>query len=124
VVVTSQRPASSSGQWGEVCPRPPERAPERGPSAGPLAPAHLLAAAALQVELVEPPQGCVPGDRITAAGFDGPPDEQLAPKKKVFETVQPDLATDAALVACYKGLPLACPQGACTVKSVAGGSIR
>lgn len=76
------------------------------------------------MELVEPPEGASIGERITAAGFDAPPDEQLAPKKKVWESVQPDLATNAERVACYKGQPLVTSAGACTAASVAGGSIR
>ncbi len=77
-----------------------------------------------QVELVDPPSGATIGERVTAPGFDGEPDEQLAPKKKVWETVQPDLATDEQRVACYKGVPLATTAGACTAASVVGGSIR
>ena len=34
-------------------------------------------------ELLDPPSGCVPGDRITFDGFPGEPDKQLNPKKKV-----------------------------------------
>ncbi|KAI8463720.1 MAG: tRNA synthetases class I (M)-domain-containing protein [Monoraphidium minutum] len=77
-----------------------------------------------KVELIEPPAGAKPGDRVTVAGFDGEPDEMLNPKKKIFEAVQPDLATNADRVACYKGAPLAAPAGPCTAASVAGGSIR
>jgi methionyl-tRNA synthetase len=77
-----------------------------------------------QVELVEPPEGAVVGERVTAAGYDGEPDEQLAPKKKVFETVQLDLATNAERVACYKGVPLLTSAGPCTAATVTGGSIR
>jgi hypothetical protein len=36
---------------------------------------------------VEPPAGCKPGERVTFEGFPGEPDQQLNPKKKVFETV-------------------------------------
>ena len=41
----------------------------------------------LQVELVEPPEGSSPGDRVSVQGFQGEPDEQLNPKKKIFEQV-------------------------------------
>lgn len=41
----------------------------------------------LQVELVEPPEGSGPGDRVTVEGYDGEPDDQLNPKKKIFEQV-------------------------------------
>jgi hypothetical protein len=40
-----------------------------------------------QVELVEPPEGAAPGERVTFEGFPGEADEQLNPKKKIFETV-------------------------------------
>ncbi|KAK9825825.1 hypothetical protein WJX81_000084 [Elliptochloris bilobata] len=77
-----------------------------------------------QVEFVEPPAGAAPGERVSVEGFPGEPDAQLAPKKRVFEGVQPDLASNAARVACYRGIPLATAQGPCTVASIAGGSIR
>ena len=44
----------------------------------------------LQVELVEPPAGSKPGERVSVAPIleDPPqPDEQLNPKKKIFEMV-------------------------------------
>jgi hypothetical protein len=40
-----------------------------------------------QVELVEPPAGAAVGERVRVEGFAGEPDEQLNPKKKVFEAV-------------------------------------
>jgi hypothetical protein len=49
------------------------------------------------VELVEPPMGSQPGERVTFMGYPGGADEQLNPKKKV------------------------CP---CKVKSAKGGSSR
>ena len=73
---------------------------------------------------MEPPAGAAPGGRVTVAGFGGAPDELLNPKKKVWEAVQPELGTDAARVACYRGAPLATPAGPCTVRTVAGGSIK
>ena len=48
----------------------------------------------------------------------------LNPKKKVFEAVQPDLLTSEDLVACYRGQPLKTAEGVCTVRSIAGGTIR
>ena len=36
---------------------------------------------------MEPPEGSVPGDRVTVQGFEEEPDEQLNPKKKIFEQV-------------------------------------
>ena len=37
-------------------------------------------------EVLDPPAGCVPGDRVTFEGFPGEPDKQLNPKKKVNTT--------------------------------------
>ena len=34
-------------------------------------------------EVLDPPEGCVPGDRVTFEGYPGDPDSQLNPKKKV-----------------------------------------
>ena len=76
------------------------------------------------MELVEPPADAAPGERVSVEGYPGEPDAQLAPKKRVFEGVQPDLASNADRIACYRGTPLATPQGPCTVATIAGGSIR
>ncbi|WIA39334.1 hypothetical protein OEZ86_005446 [Tetradesmus obliquus] len=77
-----------------------------------------------KVELLEPPAGAAIGERVTVEGFSQQPDEQLNPKKKVFEQVQPDLLTSAELVACYKGVPLMTSAGPVKVPSVAGASIK
>ena len=42
-----------------------------------------------QVELVEPPAGAAIGERLVVEGFGGEADEQLNPKKKVWEAVSP-----------------------------------
>ena len=34
-------------------------------------------------EVLDPPEGCVPGERVTFEGYPGDPDSQLNPKKKV-----------------------------------------
>jgi methionyl-tRNA synthetase len=88
--------------------------------------AMVLAATSAEgkVELVEPPEGAQPGDRVFVAGFEGEPDAVLNPKKKVWEAVQPDLSTNAELQACYKGVPLSTDKGTCTVASVVGASIK
>ncbi|KAK6161732.1 hypothetical protein DH2020_005113 [Rehmannia glutinosa] len=67
-----------------------------------------------KVELVEPPQGAVVGERVTFPGFEeGLPDDVLNPKKKVWETLQVDLHTDTELVARYKNLPFTTSAGVC-----------
>ncbi|KAI0354934.1 nucleic acid-binding protein [Trametes cingulata] len=46
------------------------------------------------IELVQPPEGSKPGERVYFEGFeDGQPLSQLNPKKKIFETIQPGFTT-------------------------------
>lgn len=89
--------------------------------------AMVLAATApdgLTVELVEPPADAKVGERITVEGFSAEPDEQLNAKKKIWETVQSELATDAERRACWRAMPLATSAGTCRVKTIVGGSIK
>jgi len=58
-----------------------------------------------KVEILEPPEGVVKGDRVFVEGYTGEPDAQLNPKKKIWEQVQPDLQVNASGVATYKGVP-------------------
>ncbi|CAI7790819.1 unnamed protein product [Closterium sp. NIES-54] len=76
-----------------------------------------------QVELINPPEGAAPGDRITCPDYPGEPDAQLNPKKKLWEAVQVDLRTNGERVACYKGVPLSVAGGACTAATLADASI-
>lgn len=63
-----------------------------------------------KVQLIRVPDCAQPGDVITTDDFLGEnwnePDAQMNPKKKIFETVQPDLMTNGDKIACYKGKPL------------------
>jgi len=59
-----------------------------------------------KVEILLPPEGAVPGDRVVCEGFPGEPDAQLNPKKKIFEEVAPDLRTNHDGVFVYKGVPI------------------
>lgn len=98
-----------------------------------------------KVEIIDPPKGSVPGDRISFKGyigiftfillsiyyyimsnfFVGDPDKQLNPKKKVWERIQPDLNTDGEYVACYKGVPFEIEgKGVCKVQTMAKSSIK
>ncbi|CAL8078872.1 unnamed protein product [Calicophoron daubneyi] len=43
------------------------------------------------------------GTRVTVPGYELNPDEQLNPKKKIFEQIKPDLVVDDAGYATYKG---------------------
>lgn len=55
-----------------------------------------------KVEVLAPPPGSVPGDLVHVEGYPRVPDAVMNPKKKIFETVAPDLHTNEQLVACYK----------------------
>lgn len=57
-----------------------------------------------KVEILAPPVDSKPGDRVTVPGYEGTPDPQLNPKKKVFEAVQPDFLVSAEGYAMYKGV--------------------
>ncbi|KJE88739.1 small inducible cytokine subfamily E [Capsaspora owczarzaki ATCC 30864] len=58
-----------------------------------------------KVEILDPPAGAVPGDRIVFAGHEGKPDEQLNPKKKTWETLAPMFKTNDQRVATFNGVP-------------------
>lgn len=55
-----------------------------------------------KVELLQPPENVKPGDRVVFANYPGEPDAQLNPKKKIWETVSPDIKTNGEGIAMYK----------------------
>ncbi|XP_060557988.1 aminoacyl tRNA synthase complex-interacting multifunctional protein 1-like isoform X2 [Ruditapes philippinarum] len=59
-----------------------------------------------KVEILLPPPGAQIGDRVFAKDYKGEPDALLNPKKKIWETIKPDLQTDGDKVAAYKGSQL------------------
>ncbi|XP_054710542.1 aminoacyl tRNA synthase complex-interacting multifunctional protein 1-like [Uloborus diversus] len=59
-----------------------------------------------KVEILIPPAGSLPGDRVVCEEFPGEPDALLPPKKKIFEQVAPDLKTNMEKIATYKSAPL------------------
>ncbi|KAK4532339.1 hypothetical protein CCYA_CCYA11G3196 [Cyanidiococcus yangmingshanensis] len=83
-----------------------------------------------RVELIKPPSGAKPGDRIyfpgTDADRDNQPDPQLNPKKKIFEKVAEHLHTsdDASCEARYDEIPFMTDHGACRAATIQGGTIR
>lgn len=78
-----------------------------------------------KVEILDPPSGAVPGDRVTFQGFPGEPDKELNPKKKVWEQVQPDLLTDAQCVATYKGAAFeVASKGVCKAQTMSNSGIK
>lgn len=76
----------------------------------------------VQVELVEPPLGATPGDRVEAAGFSSDPVAVL--QKDAFGPIATSLATNDKLIACYNGVALQTDKGSCRVKSISNGAIR
>ena len=73
---------------------------------------------------MDPPADAKVGERVTFPGFSGEPDEVLNPKKKVWETLQPELHTNSELVALFKDSPFTTSAGVCKVSSIADGTIR
>jgi methionine--tRNA ligase beta chain len=74
----------------------------------------LCASANDIVKFVEPPEGAAIGERVTVERYDGEPaTENQVLKKKMIESIFPDLATNAAGIATYKGLPLSTSAGPC-----------
>ena len=77
-----------------------------------------------KVEFLIPPAGSVPGDRVFFKGHEGTPEPLLNPKKKVWETVQPDFATRDDLVATWKGIEWQTDKGLVKTASIAKASIK
>ncbi|XP_077357319.1 aminoacyl tRNA synthase complex-interacting multifunctional protein 1-like isoform X2 [Festucalex cinctus] len=55
------------------------------------------------VELLAPPAGSNPGDRVTFLNYPGEPERELKATQRVWDRVQPSLRVDAQGVANYKG---------------------
>ncbi|KAJ3158905.1 hypothetical protein HK101_001208 [Irineochytrium annulatum] len=77
-----------------------------------------------KVEFLLPPPGSKPGDKVYFKGHEGTPDEQLNPKKKIFESVQPAFKTRDDLVAVWEDVPFQTDKGLVKVASLAGASIK
>ncbi|CAN9510319.1 unnamed protein product [Ophioblennius macclurei] len=78
-----------------------------------------------KVEILDPPSGAAPGDRVTFQNFPGEPDKELNPKKKVWEQVQPDLRTDDQCVATYKGSAFeVAGKGVCKAQTMSNSGIK
>jgi len=78
-----------------------------------------------EVEPLAVPEGSQPGDRVSVEGFEeGTPDEVLNPKKKVWEKLSVDLATDDQGFAKWQGNKLVTSKGFITCASVKGAPIR
>ncbi|KAK5121463.1 hypothetical protein LTR85_005296 [Meristemomyces frigidus] len=90
------------------------------------------------VELVNPPEGAEAGERVYFEGWEGEPEKQLNPKKKIWDYCQAgftttegkEVAFDAGAVEQLKGSGksglslLKTKQGVCTVKTLSGATVR
>ncbi|XP_029951021.1 aminoacyl tRNA synthase complex-interacting multifunctional protein 1-like [Salarias fasciatus] len=85
----------------------------------------LCARSSDKVEILDPPSGAVPGDRVTSQQFSGEPDKGSTLEKMAWEHIQPDLCTDAQCVATYKGDALEVKgKGVCTVQTMKNSQIE
>ncbi|XP_071951595.1 aminoacyl tRNA synthase complex-interacting multifunctional protein 1-like isoform X2 [Antedon mediterranea] len=93
---------------------------------GILSQAMVMCASGDTIELITPPAGSVPGDRISFDGYplgDFPP--QMNPKKKILEQILADLFTDENKVATYKGVPWKVEgKGICVAPTMAKTKIK
>jgi len=79
----------------------------------------MCASSEQSVETIIPPENSAPGDLVHCEGYTRQPDPVMNPKKKIFETVAPDLNTNGNLQACYKDVPLqVAGKGFCISKSL------
>lgn len=78
-----------------------------------------------KVEPLLVPEGLAVGERVFFGEAPSPhkPDDELNPKKKYFETVQPDWKTDDNRVARYKDLAWNTAKGYITAATISGGTI-
>lgn len=54
-----------------------------------------------KVEFVNVPAGSQPGDKLFFEGYDGEPEKQLNPKKKIWEALQPNFTTSSDFEVTY-----------------------
>ncbi|XP_023683426.2 aminoacyl tRNA synthase complex-interacting multifunctional protein 1-like isoform X1 [Paramormyrops kingsleyae] len=93
---------------------------------GVLSQAMLLCAASPEkLEILGPPAGAAPGDRVTIPGFSGEPDRELNPKKRLWERTQTELRVDDRGVATYRGRALEVRgRGACRAQTMSSCAIK
>ncbi|KAM9836420.1 aminoacyl tRNA synthase complex-interacting multifunctional protein 1 [Aulostomus maculatus] len=77
------------------------------------------------MELLAPPPGAIPGDRVTFLNYPGEPDRELQSKQRVWEVLQPNLQVNNRGVANYKGCGFQVKgKGLCRAPSLTNGFIR
>ncbi|KFM76959.1 Tyrosine--tRNA ligase, cytoplasmic, partial [Stegodyphus mimosarum] len=74
-----------------------------------------------EVELLCPPNNSKPGDRVFVEGYENSePDDQLNPKKKIWESLQADLRTSNNCIAEWQGNALLTSAGTVRSSSMKG----
>ncbi|KAL3066574.1 hypothetical protein OYC64_016511 [Pagothenia borchgrevinki] len=87
--------------------------------------AVLCARSPDRVEILDPPSGAEPGDRVTVQGFPDDPDTELTPRQKVWEQIQAYLCTDGHCVATYRGAAFEIAgKGVCKAQSMSISEIK
>jgi len=77
------------------------------------------------VEPLIPPDGSAPGDVVYVEGYEnGTPDQQLNPKKKVWEKLQVDMKVSQDLIAQWQGSNLMTKEGPLRCRTLKGVSIK
>ena len=85
----------------------------------------LCASVEGQVEPLIPPEGSDAGDKVKVDGYeDRAPDEQLNPKKKVWEKLAVDLKTSNECLAQWQGNLLQTPKGTIRSKTLKDAPIK
>ena len=77
------------------------------------------------VEPLDPPEGSAPGERVFFEDHaSGKPDDELKPKKKVWEKLQPDLRTNGDCIAEWQGNIMKTKLGNVKCKSLKSSPIK
>jgi len=76
-------------------------------------------------ELIDPPAGSVPGDRVFFPDHIGEPDPpiNLSATNNIFKTLQVDFKTNEKFEACWKGVVMRTEKGVVTSKTIANGPL-
>ena len=78
-----------------------------------------------EVEPLSVPEGCQPGDKCLIEGYEtGTPDEQLNPKKKVWEKLAVDFKTSDSCIAQWQSNNLVTPNGPVFCKTVKNAPVK
>eukprot|EP00127_Corallochytrium_limacisporum_P005122 Clim_evm28s199 gene=Clim_evmTU28s199 len=76
------------------------------------------------VEVLEVPEGATIGERVICDGYDAEPDEQLNPRRKVWEKCAVDLKVNGKGVATYRDVELNTSGGPLSSKTLKDAFIR